>query len=166
MTPAFTSDFVHNQAILSNSQRADCDNSGSCWKCTFNRQFLEQQGKNAKFDFLYARVTEESKEFTCEPVLSSFKRMPRQYNEGFLPPHRFEDSMSFFRQQYFEVLDIACRELERRFLQRRCMPVATSLESIPIKARNGHWNVVDLPSEIILYSKEISMAKNSAANAP
>lgn len=121
--------------------------------------FLEQQRKDEKFDRFYTRVTEESKELTSEPVLPRFKRMPRRYDQGSHPPHRFEDPKSYFRQQYFEALDIARGELERRFLQRRGMPVAAALESILIKACNGDGSVEDLPSEINLYSKEIDIPR-------
>ena len=74
---------------------------------------------------------------TSEPVLPRFKRIPRQYDEDSLPVHRFEDPKSYLRQQYFEVLDIVHGEMERRFLQRRGMPIAAALASTLMKACNG-----------------------------
>ena len=104
---------------------------------------------------------------TSEPVLPRFKWMPRRYDEGSLPHHRFQDPKSYFRQQYFEAMDIACGELERRSLQRRGMPVTTALESILIKdvMEMEVWRTYWVRS-IVFQGNQYSTAKHSAADAP
>ena len=110
-------------------------------------KFLEHQRTDELFDRFFTRATEDSKELTAEPVVPRFKQRPRRYDEGSSQAHRFEDPKSYFRQQYFEALDIARGELERRG-----MPVAAALESILLNACHGDIAVEDLPNEINLYS--------------
>ena len=65
-------------------------------------------------------------------------------DEGSLQAHRFEDPKSYFRQLYYQALDIAHGEVERRFQQRRGIPVAAALESMLLKACNSDGSMEDL----------------------
>ena len=122
-------------------------------------KFLENQRNDDKFDRFYSRIVEDSKELTTEPVLPRYKRPPRRFDEGSTQGHRFEDAKCCFRQQYFEALDTASGELEKRFQQTRGMPVAAALERTLLQACNNRDSILDIPEEIKLYSKEIDVER-------
>ena len=99
-------------------------------------KFLEQQRKDVRFDVFYSRLVQDSKDLTSEPVVPRYKRPPRRLDEASCHAHKFQDPKSYFRQQFFEALDVARGELEARFQQRRGMPVAAALEST---AKSIQW---------------------------
>ena len=121
--------------------------------------FLKNQRNDDKFDRVYSRIVEDSTELTSEPVLPRLKRLPRRFDEGSSQAHRFEDPKCYFRQQYFEALDTASGELEKRFQQTRGMPVAAALERTLLQASNDRDTILDIPEEIKFYSKEIDVER-------
>ena len=46
-------------------------------------------------------------ELTSEPTLPCYMKRPRRIDDG-EPEHRFETPKAYFRQQYFELLDLTC----------------------------------------------------------
>ena len=65
----------------------------------------------------YSKVVDGCKDLTFEPTLPRYRRPPRRIDEG-EPPVHFCDTESYFRQQYFETLDLLINELKQRFQQR------------------------------------------------
>ncbi len=122
-------------------------------------KFLQRQRNDDKFDRFYSRVVEDAKELTSKPVIPRYKRPPKPINEGSTMSHRFDDVESYFRQQYYEALDTASEELQKRFQQTRGMPIAVALEKTLLKASNDHDSGNDIPEEIQLYSKDVDMKR-------
>ena len=121
------------------------------------KKFLQDQRNDRKFEAFYLRVVEEAKDLASEPTLPRHKRRPQRIEFSSCPGHRFEDAKSYFRHQYFEVLDTACGELERRFQQRGGMSVAATLEKLFLDASNEQRIVGDFPEEIRQYSNDVNL---------
>jgi hypothetical protein len=70
------------------------------------------------------------------------------------PGHR---SKSYFRHQYFEAVDTACGELDRKFQQRGGMIAARTLEKLFLDAANEQKTVNDFPEETRQYFRDINL---------
>ena len=77
--------------------------------------FLERHRLDSSFDDFYSRVVEASKELTSSPTLPRYRQPPRKPGEVGAASHEFVTPQSYFRRQYFEVLDLLINELKRRF---------------------------------------------------
>ena len=100
-------------------------------------------------------MEDTSKNLTDEPTLPRFKRPSKHIEHGTSQVHRFKNPNAYFRQQYYEALDMAGGELHNRFQQTRGMPVAAVLENTLLYAINnteGPFN-----DDINLYSKFIGV---------
>ena len=62
------------------------------------------------YDFFYSSTVDDAKEYTDDPVLPRYKRIPKCVDDG-AQPHRFTDVHDYYRAQYFEVLDILIGEI-------------------------------------------------------
>ena len=61
------------------------------------------------YDTFYSQVVTESKDLTFDPVLPHQRRPPKRIDSG-SASHVFSDPKSYFRKQYFEVLDTVTSE--------------------------------------------------------
>jgi hypothetical protein len=91
----------------------------------------------------------ECEDITDEPTLPRIRRPPGRIDDG-APAHVFESPKSYFKNQYFEVLDLVTGELKKRFQQERGMPVAAVMEKLLLDAAQNVI-VTDLPSVLDTY---------------
>ena len=119
-------------------------------------RFLERQRSVESFDNFYESVIADSKDLTNEPKLPRKKRIPHRIDEGSSGYHP-QTPKVYFKQQYFEALDILINELQRRF-QQRSLSVLHEIEDIIIKSCNG---VVVKPSDEIIakYKSDINFER-------
>ena len=82
-------------------------------------RFLQSQRNEESFSVFYERVLQDS-----EPTLPRQRRPPRRLDGA--STHIFEDVKAYFRQLYYQALDVASEELKRRFDQNRGMHIAAS----------------------------------------
>ena len=68
------------------------------------------------FCYFYKQVVEESKNFTEPPTLPRIRRPPRRYDSD-SDPHCHQTPDDYYRQMYFEVIDVIKSEIARRFDQ-------------------------------------------------
>ena len=120
--------------------------------------YLRRQRTDGSFDSFYSRVVDGAKELTALPALPRYRQPPKRMDDG-SSAHRFSDPECYFRKQYFEVLDLLISELQRRFQQKRGMPVAAIIEKILLDAANGAHNNGELPQELQLYKNDIDLAR-------
>ena len=122
-------------------------------------QYLKRLRNEDTFDRLYKRIVEDaSKDLTEEPMLPRFKRPPKRIDHGTSQAHRFESPKSYFRQQYYEALDMTSGELQNRFQQTRGMPIVAVLEKTLLNAINANEGpLTNVPEEVNLYSKFIDV---------
>ena len=99
----------------------------------------------SKFDRFYDDVLEQSAGLTEEPSLPRYRRRPRRLDDG-EQPHCYEVPKDRYRHAYFEVLELAYGEVERRFDQAD-FQIMEKLESLLIKVANGE---VAHPDESLL----------------
>ena len=65
-------------------------------------QYLVRLRSDASFDQFYTKVVEDSKDLTSPPVLPRYRRPGTEGAIG----HAYSNPESYFRKQYFEVLDL------------------------------------------------------------
>ena len=68
-------------------------------------KFLERQRSDSSFDEFYTGVVESSRDLTSPSCLPRYRTPPRQCDDG-SASHQFTTQQSYFRKQYFEVLDL------------------------------------------------------------
>ena len=105
-------------------------------------RFLERQRSDPSFAVFYHGATEAAKDLTEVPTLPRQRQVPKKL-EGGAPSHRFLQPDDYFRQQYFEVLDMLIGELNRRFNQ-DSFQILEEMERVLIESCNG---VAIQPSE-------------------
>ena len=123
-------------------------------------QYLTRLRSDMTFADFYSKVVEGSKDLTSEPTLPRYKRPPRRIDEGEAPV-QFSDAEMYFRQQYFETLDLLINELKQRFQQRRGLPVMAVLEKVLMDYANGitAFCSTELPHEFDLYKDDLDLSK-------
>ena len=121
--------------------------------------YLERQRSDEKFHSFYQDVLKSSKDLTAPPCLPRYRRPPKRLDEASLTSHEFTSPESYFRQQYFEVLDLLASELKRRFQQKRGMPVVAAIEKLLLDAANATLVSTDLPEELQLYKDDLDLSR-------
>ena len=74
--------------------------------------------------------------------------MPKRLDDGD-SPHRYSSPKDKYRQDYFEVFELAAGEIERRFEQSD-LSTTTEIENTLIRAANGTM-VVEIPETVLMY---------------
>ena len=111
--------------------------------------FLDRQRCDDAYDSFYSCIVAECEDFTDEPTLPRQRRPPRRIDDG-APAHVFDSPKSYFKKQYFEVLELVSGELKHLFQQEGGMPVAAVMEKLLLDAAQN-IGVTDLPSELDVY---------------
>ena len=123
-------------------------------------QYLVKLRLDASFDQLYTKVVEDSKDLTSPPVLPRCRQPPRRPGTEGAVGHAFPNPESYFRKQYFEVLDLLTNELKRHFQQKRGLPMAAMIETLLVTAANStSTDLGELPEELKLYENDIDLKK-------
>ena len=108
---------------------------------------------------LYEDVLESSNDLTAAPCLPRYRHPPRRLDEASSTSHEFISTESYFRQQYFEVLDLLVNELRRQFQQKRGMPVVVIIEKLLLDAANGNLDSTEIPEELQLYKNDLDLSQ-------
>jgi hypothetical protein len=95
-------------------QTKDCSLQEGLQAVEVTQAFVKRQRTDEAFGSFFDNAETASKSLTAEPALPRIRNLPNRLDNG-SNAHRFADSRAFFRQQYFEALDIIYGELERRF---------------------------------------------------
>lgn len=91
-------------------------------------------------------------------MLPRYRQPPRKLCHEGASGHAFTTPDSYFRQQYYEVIDLLSSELKRRFQQKRGVPIAAMIENVLIHATN-QTDIGDLPAEIKMYENNVDLVK-------
>ena len=75
---------------------------------------LKSLRNDDSFSHFYDTVYQECKDLTEEPCLPRCRKIPRRYDDG-EPAHQYEEPKDRYRHAYFEALDLAAGEVEKRF---------------------------------------------------
>ncbi|XP_028419289.1 zinc finger MYM-type protein 1-like [Dendronephthya gigantea] len=116
--------------------------------------FLTRQRSDAAFSEFFQATVSKSKNLTEPPKLRRPKSIPKRLDDG-SANHTFTSPESFFRHQYFEVLDLVINEMRRRFNQ-PSFAILKEIESLLLKSCSG---VTTQPSESLsaLYAKDLDL---------
>ena len=121
-------------------------------------RYLTRLRSDTTFVDFYSKVVENSKELTSDPVLPRYRRPPQRIDDGEAPVH-FSDAKSYFKQQYFEILDLLVNELKRRFQQKRGLPVMSILEKVLLDSVNNTFCSSELPEEFAIYKSDLDLSR-------
>ena len=118
--------FVATEQLAITLQGKDVNAQVTISAVNATKSFLQRQRSTESFNTFYqsAVVESQSQKLTSEPLLS---RQSSQY----------QSVEAYFRQQYFEVLDILNNELERRFDQ-ESLKLLIEIERLLVDACNGN----------------------------
>ena len=94
------------------------------------------------FECFYTRINNSSENLTAEPAVPRHKSCT------------FDSPKNYFRQQYYEAVDLISAELQNRFQQKRGIPAAAAIENLILNAINaGEYS--EIP-ELELYKKDVN----------
>lgn len=86
------------------------------------------------FNRFYDPVLSPSLSLTDEPRLPRVRKLPKRFDQG-EHPHRYACPKDKYRQTYFETLDLAVGEVERRF-QRSDLHIIKDIDNLLLNAAN------------------------------
>ena len=116
--------------------------------------FLRRQRTESAFDHFYDCIVREANNLTDEPVLPRKRKAPKRMDDG-AEPHAFDTPRDYHKQLYFEMLDVVCNEISRRFNQKD-LNVVIDMEKLLLAAGNGEE--IALPDTIrIKYGGDLHM---------
>ena len=118
-------------------------------------RFLQSHRNKESFNVFYERVLQDSAHRTSEPTLPRQRRPPRRLDGA--STHKFEDVKAYFRQLYYQALDVASEELKRRCDQNRGMHSAASVEKTLLDACNHCQSDITIPEELGIYANELDL---------
>ena len=99
------------------------------------RAHLQSLRNDQHFDRFYDSVCQDSSTLTDAPYLPRPRRAPRRYDGG-AHPHLFDSPKARYRHAYYEVLDLAIGEIERRF-DHNDLNTVKKIEMLLVNAGNG-----------------------------
>ena len=82
---------------------------------------------------------------SLHPVLPRYRQPLRRPGTEGAAGHAFSSPESYFRKEYFEVLDMLANELRCCFQQRRGLPVAAVIETLLVTASNSTSIDLEIP---------------------
>lgn len=80
------------------------------------QNYLKFLRTEAQFNHFYEKVVTQSSTLTEEPKLPHNQKMPKRYDNG-EHPHQYLVPKDKYQHTYFETLELAVGEIERRFEQ-------------------------------------------------
>ena len=83
--------------------------------------YVERQRSDSAYDLLYSSVVSTSSGLTSQPTLPRQRKCPKKIDSTSIA-HMFENPKSYYRRQYFEVLDVVVNAIKSKFHQERGMP--------------------------------------------
>ena len=112
------------------------------------------------FCYFYKQGVEESKNFTEPPTLPRIRRPPRRYDSD-SDSHCHQTPDDYYKQMYFEVIDVIKSEIARRFDQ-GSLGLQLDIESTLLKAANfqqGQEQISVKDSVLQFYTKDVDSKK-------
>ena len=103
------------------------------------------------FDLFWLKVLRSAESFDLEPQLPRQRKRPRRYEEGEADSEFHTDPKAYFRQLYYEAVDLAVSSIKDRF-QQPGYEVYSKLEQLLLKSCQGQ----DVTTELdFLYKDDI-----------
>ena len=109
---------------------------------------LKSLRTEAHFDTFYEQILVQSATLTEEPQLPRYRKLPEEGDH----PHRYVSPKDKYRHDYFEILELAAGEIERRFEQPDIAKIK-EIESLLIDAANGK-KVEIIPDSLLKYFED------------
>ena len=152
--------FAASEQLSLSLQGKDTSAQEAITAATLCQSYLSGWRSMQKFDEFYASVVSDAKDLTNAPALPRYRKAPSRPGKDGDPAHRFGGPLEYFRQQYFEAIDVLVGQLKDRFEQRKGLPMAVKMEQILLEAANGDCCTVErLEEELQIYEKDLSMVQ-------
>ena len=85
----------------------------ACQQVAVAVKYLEKQQTDDSFHAFYQQIVVDSRDLTELPCLAHARRPPRKIDDG-SSPHVFATPKEYYRNTYYEVIDIIVQALSRR----------------------------------------------------
>ena len=118
--------------------------------------FLERQRSDSAFNLFYETVV-RAESITNEPTLPRQRQIPHRINDG-CPNYQFSSPKDYFRQQYFETLDLLRSEIMRRFNQ-PTFDIMSEMENMLVHSCNQIDENKDYKNFEEMYKDDIDINK-------
>ena len=101
-----------------------------------------------------------AKGLTSAPVLPRYHTPPKRPGEYAAQAHRFDTPEEYFKQQYFEAINVLVKQLKDRFEQRSGLPMAAKIEEILLGAVNSNCCSLErLQEDFAVYKKDFNVVQ-------
>ena len=97
--------------------------------------FLQRQRCDFAFESFYNSTVMNSRSYTQEPDLPRQKKIPKRFSDG-TTVQQCTSIKEYFKQQYFEIIDLLIGEIKRRFDQ-PTFSIFQEIEKLIINSCNG-----------------------------
>ena len=121
------------------------------------RTLLTLRSDNS-FDLFWLKVMKQAELLELEPHLPRRRKAPRRYEDGLAESEFHDDTKAYFRQLYFEAVDLAVNCIQDRF-QQPGYKVYSNLEQLILKAAEGEDITAELDFVCDFYKTDLD--KNS-----
>ncbi len=119
-------------------------------------KFYQKMRTPEKFTEHFNAIVQDSEGKTQSPTLPRYRKMPKRLDDG-SEEHRFGTVEEYYKQAYFEVLDLLVAELSRRFSQ-KSFGIVGELESMFLDAANGkEYHIPDTVMD--LYKEDVDFKR-------
>lgn len=150
--------FNSTEQLSCTLQRKDITVQEARQATSVTKAYLQKQRSDDAFNRFFDNVVLESSNFTEEPTLPRKRKLPRRVDDG-AASHQHLTPRDFYRQIYFQGLDIVITEISRRFDQNDIAVVA-EIEKLLIDSANG--SDCSVPSSVQdMYSADLDMERLS-----
>ena len=119
--------------------------------------FLERQRSDSAFNLFYEAVVREAESITNEPTLPRQRQIPHRINDGCCN-YQFSSPKDYFRQQYFETLDLLRSEIMWRFNQ-PTFDIMSEMENMLVHSCNQIDENKDYKNFDEMYKDDIDINK-------
>ena len=108
-----------------------------------------------EFNGFYKNIVDAAQTLTEVPVLPRQRKLSKLVDRG-SEPHQYTTPEDFYRQQYYEVLDLVSNELSRRFDQKD-LKVAIEMEKLIFSASNDEFKGPVVVSDVLRSTYECDL---------
>ena len=100
-------------------------------------QTLQKLRQNREYDLFWMKVSKMSESLEVEDAqVPRKRRLPKRYDDGLAEAEFHNDPKSYYRQHYFEAIDLAINCIQGRF-QQPGYQIYSNLEQLLLKASQG-----------------------------
>jgi hypothetical protein len=116
------------------------------------------------FEFFWLKVLKNVESFDLHPKLPRQRKRPSRYERGEADSEFHDNPKAYFRQHYYEAIDLIVNCIQDRFHQPG-YKVYSNLEQLLLKASEGKDNAVELDFVCGFYKDDLQKRNSEGSTA-